>query len=301
MNAVRPLLATLCAAALALSGCTASEPDIADPTVTTTGTTPSPVTHEAALDEQVTGDGWSFTVTEAVVSPDCEHTGARAPDGAAHLTFAGHISFAEEEAADDGMLLTAEPLTVVTSDDETVDLFDVSDCRPQNEDLPQWSEVTTPGTDTEFLSAFVVPDNAEFLEVVVAHETWRFPLTVNEGATEVDAAPENTAPVAVEPTLVECMFAGGSWTESGYMSDGSIQYHPDCAARQAEFFESNPYRCPQTDHRVPGPEHCLPLPEAPRQQQQQPQEPSPWVQGQIDWMNCLEAGNSEEYCREALN
>lgn len=28
---------------------------------------------------------------------------------------------------------------------------------------------------------------------------------------------------------------------------------------------------------------------------------SPWVQGQIDWSNCLDAGNTEEYCRETLN
>lgn len=31
------------------------------------------------------------------------------------------------------------------------------------------------------------------------------------------------------------------------------------------------------------------------------QTPSPWVQGQIDWVDCLDAGNSEEYCRETLN
>lgn len=29
--------------------------------------------------------------------------------------------------------------------------------------------------------------------------------------------------------------------------------------------------------------------------------PSPWVQGQIDWTNCIEAGNSEDYCRTTLN
>ncbi|APT82665.1 hypothetical protein [Corynebacterium ammoniagenes] len=31
------------------------------------------------------------------------------------------------------------------------------------------------------------------------------------------------------------------------------------------------------------------------------QTPSPWVQGQIDWHNCLDAGNTEEYCRATLN
>jgi len=31
------------------------------------------------------------------------------------------------------------------------------------------------------------------------------------------------------------------------------------------------------------------------------QTPSPWVQGQIDWANCLDAGNTDEYCRETLN
>lgn len=29
--------------------------------------------------------------------------------------------------------------------------------------------------------------------------------------------------------------------------------------------------------------------------------PSPWVQGQIDWANCLESGKSEEQCRAELN
>lgn len=29
--------------------------------------------------------------------------------------------------------------------------------------------------------------------------------------------------------------------------------------------------------------------------------PSPWVQGQIDWQNCIEAGNTQEYCRATVN
>lgn len=34
----------------------------------------------------------------------------------------------------------------------------------------------------------------------------------------------------------------------------------------------------------------------------QPQNtPSPWVQGQIDWADCLESGYSEEECRTMLN
>lgn len=32
-----------------------------------------------------------------------------------------------------------------------------------------------------------------------------------------------------------------------------------------------------------------------------PSTPSPWVQGQLDWQACIEAGNSEEYCRVTLN
>lgn len=30
-------------------------------------------------------------------------------------------------------------------------------------------------------------------------------------------------------------------------------------------------------------------------------EPSPWVQGQIDWADCLNSGYSEEECRAMLN
>jgi hypothetical protein len=29
--------------------------------------------------------------------------------------------------------------------------------------------------------------------------------------------------------------------------------------------------------------------------------PSPWVQGQIDWQNCIDAGNTQDYCRSTLN
>lgn len=29
--------------------------------------------------------------------------------------------------------------------------------------------------------------------------------------------------------------------------------------------------------------------------------PSPWVQGQIDWQNCIEAGNTQEYCRATVD
>lgn len=67
-------------------------------------------------------------------------------------------------------------------------------------------------------------------------------------------APAPAAPA--EPTFVECLFAGGSWTGSALFSDGVYRFDDRCAALQEQQFAENPYKCPGTDHRVPGPEHC---------------------------------------------
>lgn len=56
---------------------------------------------------------------------------------------------------------------------------------------------------------------------------------------------------------MECIYGGGAWTENGRMSDGSFQYHPQCAALRSEQLARNPYRCPRTDHYVPDPSQCL--------------------------------------------
>lgn len=75
-------------------------------------------------------------------------------------------------------------------------------------------------------------------------------------SVERQSAPAIT-PAAVGPTLVECIYGGGAWTETGWMSDGSYRYHPQCAALRSEQLALKPYVCPQTDHHVADLSECL--------------------------------------------
>lgn len=67
-------------------------------------------------------------------------------------------------------------------------------------------------------------------------------------------------PYYVEPQpnreFVECVFAGGSWTDRARYSDGTYEFHPDCKALQVQQHTENPYRCNDSDARVPEPSQC---------------------------------------------
>lgn len=74
----------------------------------------------------------------------------------------------------------------------------------------------------------------------------------------------------------------------------------------------NGYQCPGTDAYVNNPADCTshnlggdPIYDevypGGYPKQPSPKQPSPWVQGQIDWANCLEQGNTEQECRDQLN
>lgn len=68
--------------------------------------------------------------------------------------------------------------------------------------------------------------------------------------------PPATSAVVAPPTLVECIYGGGAWTTQGWMSDGTYQEHPTCAARRAEQLAKYPHRCPRTDHYVADLSEC---------------------------------------------
>ena len=97
-------------------------------------------------------------------------------------------------------------------------------------------------------------------------------------APEQQVQPPAPAPVA-EPTVVECLEGTPG---PALWSDGTINFSQWCfdssGGAQVLENESNAGLVPPA-----------------------PQQPDPWVQGQIDWANCLEAGNTEEDCRQQLN
>lgn len=103
-----------------------------------------------------------------------------------------------------------------------------------------------------------------------------------------------------EPYIVECQHGGGlgpiatSWsdgTESGW-SEYCQSVHDQ--ALQSEI-DANTPTC-ETDVCVYPNGATIPNPNY-----RAVQTPSPWVQGQIDWQNCLDAGNTQEFCRTTLN
>ncbi|MBF0580853.1 hypothetical protein [Corynebacterium sp. ED61] len=72
------------------------------------------------------------------------------------------------------------------------------------------------------------------------------------------------------------------------------------------------YQCPGTDAFVDNPADCTSqnlggdpaydeMYPGGYPQQPSPQQPSPWVQGQIDWNNCIQGGNTPDECAEMLN
>lgn len=105
-----------------------------------------------------------------------------------------------------------------------------------------------------------------------------------EQATEEYTAPspEQQAPApapAAEPTVVECLEGTPG---PAIWSDGTTRFSQWC-------FDSR------------GGAQVLENESNAGLVQPSQQQPDPWVQGQIDWANCLEAGNSEQTCREQLN
>lgn len=116
--------------------------------------------------------------------------------------------------------------------------------------------------------------------------------TATPTTTTTDAAPP--APEA-EPELEQ------------YVPAPPAQQTPDSVFNAP----GNGYQCPGTDAFVNSPSDCTsanlggdpaydsiyPGGAAPAQTRQ----PSPWVQGQIDWANCKAEGNTDEQCRSMLN
>ncbi|MDJ0012673.1 hypothetical protein [Rhodococcus erythropolis] len=113
--------------------------------------------------------------------------------------------------------------------------------------------------------------------------------------TTVEYAPE---PVAA-PYIVSCQEDLGPVIT--YWSDGSVTGYSDYCQRQHDQIlqsevEANTPVCDGTICRYPS--------GATRPDTSSTtivRTPSPWVQGQIDWTNCINAGNTEEFCRATTN
>lgn len=108
--------------------------------------------------------------------------------------------------------------------------------------------------------------------------------TVTVTSSSPTATPVTTTvtqqPVAARPsapTVVRCLEGTPGPT---LMSDGSTQYTDFCFQLMGgpKILEAEKNANAPTVTTV--------------------QTPSPWVQGQIDWANCVEAGHSEEWCDE---
>ena len=118
--------------------------------------------------------------------------------------------------------------------------------------VPQQSAVLPPATPT----TTIMNPAEEFWQVCYSGTPDQWPNYVNP-ATGCGAT---LNPYYVEPQpdreFVECVFGGGSWTDRARFSDGTYEFHPDCKALQVQQFTENPYRCNNSDARVPEPSPC---------------------------------------------
>ncbi|NKS16902.1 hypothetical protein GS490_11285 [Rhodococcus hoagii] len=86
-----------------------------------------------------------------------------------------------------------------------------------------------------------------------------------------------------------------------YWSDGTVTGYSDyCQGEHAQVLraevEANTPTCDGTVCRYPS---GATVPDT--RSTTTVEKPSRWVQDQIDWQNCIEAGNGQEYCRATLN
>lgn len=110
---------------------------------------------------------------------------------------------------------------------------------------------------------------------------------------------ETTPEAVAAPYIVSCQIGLG--LVETYWSDGTVTGHSDyCQAQHDQVLraevEANTPTCDGTVCRYPS---GATVPDT--RPTNTVKKPSPWVQGQIDWQNCIEAGNTQEYCRATLN
>ena len=89
----------------------------------------------------------------------------------------------------------------------------------------------------------------------------------------------NGEPTAINKTISHCAKSSQGLYEQGttWFTDGTSGWTQYCANNFYDGPPANTFPEPQNN------------------------EPSPWVQGQIDWADCLNSGHSEEECRAMLN
>ncbi|NGP06021.1 hypothetical protein G6038_11150 [Rhodococcus sp. 14C212] len=155
---------------------------------------------------------------------------------------------------------------------------------------PSAVPVSTTNAAASSTTASSVPDSTSAEITPTATETVaEEPMVVEPVADE---------PVVVEePYIVDCQLGLGPIVT--YWSDGTVTGYSDyCQSIHdqvlADEVAANTPVCDGTTCRYPS---GATRPDT----NSSPRSPSPWVQGQLDWQACKEAGNTDEYCRLTLN
>ena len=98
-----------------------------------------------------------------------------------------------------------------------------------------------------------------------------------------------------DPTPINKSISHCATSSQGLYEQGTTWF-ADGTSGWTQYCSDNFYDGPPPSYSEPG--YAPETQEAPAGQNN---EPSPWVQGQIDWTNCLNSGNTEEQCRSMLN
>src|SRR5699024_1566515 len=79
------------------------------------------------------------------------------------------------------------------------------------------------------------------------------------GGSDADISDVGTGPQQ-GAFVEECIYGGGAWTGTAFMSDGSAQPASECQALRDEQLSKYPYQCPGTNHHVADPSECAAAP-----------------------------------------
>lgn len=293
-------LASAVVFALAACGDTVDPPVTPTPT-TTTSSTPDPVVHDLEINETVRWNQWSFSFSAVETSKLCEHSQSIAPEGEVLLTVTGTVE-SDSDGHDPAGTPFPGPLKAETDDGHVIEVRNAAACASPSEERPGWEAPANDNAPTEFHSVFLAPENTTHLIVTADHQTWRTAVSTRAPETKPSEAivppiPSESAP----PTVVDCLRDGPRFFGPALMSDGSHRPDPYCQ-HLADNPSDDVYWCDSIQMFTGVPDECPGARTAPESTPETvvPEEPSPWVQGQIDWSNCLAEGNTEQQCREML-
>ena len=294
MKLRRALTAALAVPVLALGACAV---EVSDSTSSEdnhiTSSQPAPT---VKMGEKAESDGLELVVQSFTKSPSIElyAEGVKrgsSPDETVEARAGGKFVIVSTEVTNE----TTQAIDLTCGFDAQAELGDADERHYEPIDnlyrvknTPDCNEYLNPGFSTPMTWVFEVPEDTDPKYLYFANPETRYDdfIVIELDKPGAIADQEGAEP---SPSLEQQATLQGEAPEEAFTQPG------------------NGYQCPGTDAYVNSPSDCTSqdLGGDPAYDDMDPggypKQPSPWVQGQIDWAACLDSGHTEQECRDQLN